>query len=79
MNDLSRVFVRKLPVLEVCLSWQVVQINSLELELHSVLSEHTEALFLQRRQRIKETANRLQQLSCKNPLCPFVIIQCLGK
>lgn len=34
-----------------------------------------EALLLQRRQTIKETANRLQQLSCKNCLylCPFVI------
>lgn len=54
---------------EVALSRQVVEINSLELELHSLLSEHMEALLVQRRQRIKETANRLQQLSCKNCLC----------
>lgn len=53
---------------EVCLSWQVVEINALELEQHSLLSEHMEELLLQRRQRIKDTANRLQQLSCKNCL-----------
>ncbi|XP_075906137.1 intron Large complex component GCFC2 [Nelusetta ayraudi] len=46
-----------------CLREKVVEINSLELELHSLLSEHMEALLVQRRQRIKETADRLQQLS----------------
>uniref|UniRef100_A0A671UVU4 GC-rich sequence DNA-binding factor 2 n=1 Tax=Sparus aurata TaxID=8175 RepID=A0A671UVU4_SPAAU len=46
-----------------CLREKVVEINSLELELHSMLSDQMEALLDQRRQRIKEQAGRLQQLS----------------
>ncbi|XP_020505879.2 GC-rich sequence DNA-binding factor 2 isoform X1 [Labrus bergylta] len=46
-----------------CLREKVVEINSLELELHVLLSDQMEALSAQRRQRIKEQADRLQQLS----------------
>uniref|UniRef100_UPI0037E8FD81 intron Large complex component GCFC2 isoform X2 n=1 Tax=Semicossyphus pulcher TaxID=241346 RepID=UPI0037E8FD81 len=46
-----------------CLQEKVVEINSLELELHALLSDQTEALLAKRRQRIKEHADRLQQLS----------------
>ncbi|KAM3625942.1 uncharacterized protein V6R79_020189 [Siganus canaliculatus] len=46
-----------------CLREKVVHINSLELELHALLSDQMEALFAQRQQRIKEEADRLQQLS----------------
>ncbi|KAK2854206.1 hypothetical protein Q5P01_006867 [Channa striata] len=46
-----------------CLQEKVVKINSLELELHTLLSDHTEAASVQRRHRIKEQADRLQQLS----------------
>ncbi|XP_045887816.1 GC-rich sequence DNA-binding factor 2 [Micropterus dolomieu] len=46
-----------------CLREKVVEINSLELELHALLSDQTEVLLAQRRQRIKEQAGRLQQLS----------------
>ncbi|KAM8762475.1 intron Large complex component GCFC2 [Acanthopagrus schlegelii] len=46
-----------------CLREKVVEINSLELELHSMLSDQMEALLDQRRQRTKEQADRLQQLS----------------
>ncbi|CAJ1048910.1 GC-rich sequence DNA-binding factor 2 [Xyrichtys novacula] len=46
-----------------CLQEKVVEINSLELELHTLLSDQMEALTAQRRQRIKEQADRLQQLS----------------
>lgn len=33
--------------------------------MHALLSEHTEALIAQRRQRIREQADSLQQLSCE--------------
>ncbi|XP_031169909.1 GC-rich sequence DNA-binding factor 2 isoform X1 [Sander lucioperca] len=46
-----------------CLREKVVEINSLELDLHSLLSGQMDALLAQRRQRIKEQADRLQQLS----------------
>ncbi|KAG7482388.1 GC-rich sequence DNA-binding factor 2-like [Solea senegalensis] len=46
-----------------CLREKVVEINSLELELHSLLSDHMEALLAQRRQEVKEQAEGLQQLS----------------
>ncbi|XP_044063706.1 GC-rich sequence DNA-binding factor 2 isoform X2 [Siniperca chuatsi] len=46
-----------------CLREKVVDINSLELELHALLSDQMEALFAQRQQRTKEQADRLQQLS----------------
>ncbi|XP_067448459.1 GC-rich sequence DNA-binding factor 2 [Thunnus thynnus] len=46
-----------------CLREKVVEINSLELELHTLLSDQMEALLAQRRQKIKEQAERLQQLS----------------
>ncbi|XP_071344243.1 intron Large complex component GCFC2 [Trachinotus anak] len=46
-----------------CLREKIVEINSLELELHTVLSDQLEALLAQRRQKVKEQADRLQQLS----------------
>ncbi|XP_037553440.1 GC-rich sequence DNA-binding factor 2 [Nematolebias whitei] len=46
-----------------CLREKIVEINSLELELHTLLSDHTEALLAQRRKRIQEQAESLQQLS----------------
>ncbi|XP_054626109.1 GC-rich sequence DNA-binding factor 2 [Dunckerocampus dactyliophorus] len=46
-----------------CLREKVVEINSLELELHTLLSNQMEALCAQRRQKIKEHAHHLQQLS----------------
>ncbi|XP_029353309.1 intron Large complex component GCFC2 isoform X2 [Echeneis naucrates] len=46
-----------------CLQEKVVEINSLELELHTLLSEQSEALLAQRRQKVKEQADSLQQLS----------------
>ncbi|XP_047437161.1 GC-rich sequence DNA-binding factor 2 [Mugil cephalus] len=46
-----------------CLQEKVVEINALELELHTLLSDHTEALLAQRREAVKEQAERLQQLS----------------
>ncbi|XP_041835433.1 GC-rich sequence DNA-binding factor 2 [Melanotaenia boesemani] len=46
-----------------CLREKVVAINALELELHTVLSDQMEALLAQRRERVKEQADRLQQLS----------------
>ncbi|KAF3686286.1 GC-rich sequence DNA-binding factor 2 GC-rich sequence DNA-binding factor Transcription factor 9 [Channa argus] len=46
-----------------CLQEKVVEINSLELELHTLLSDHMEALEVQRRHKIKEQADYLQQLS----------------
>ncbi|KAK5935119.1 hypothetical protein CgunFtcFv8_020507 [Champsocephalus gunnari] len=46
-----------------CLREKVVEINSVELDLHSLLSDHMEALLAQRRQRTREQADRLQQIS----------------
>ncbi|XP_042361070.1 GC-rich sequence DNA-binding factor 2 [Plectropomus leopardus] len=46
-----------------CLREKVVEINSLEVELHSLLSDHTDALMAKRRQGVKEQADHLQQLS----------------
>ncbi|XP_039866839.1 GC-rich sequence DNA-binding factor 2 [Simochromis diagramma] len=46
-----------------CLQEKVVEINSLELELHTLLSDQMEALLAQRREKIKEQADHLQQLS----------------
>uniref|UniRef100_A0A1A7WUF4 GC-rich sequence DNA-binding factor 2 n=1 Tax=Iconisemion striatum TaxID=60296 RepID=A0A1A7WUF4_9TELE len=48
-----------------CLQEKVVEVNSLELEMHSLLSDQTEALLAQRRKRIQAQAERLQQLSYK--------------
>uniref|UniRef100_A0A3B3ZD31 GCF C-terminal domain-containing protein n=1 Tax=Periophthalmus magnuspinnatus TaxID=409849 RepID=A0A3B3ZD31_9GOBI len=53
-----------------CLREKIVEINSLELELHTLLSDQMESLSSQRRQKIKEQAEHLQQLSCKL-LCLF--------
>ncbi|XP_068596250.1 intron Large complex component GCFC2 [Brachionichthys hirsutus] len=47
-----------------CLREKVVGINSLELELHALLSDQMEALLARRRHRMKERSDRLQQLSC---------------
>ncbi|XP_034385311.1 GC-rich sequence DNA-binding factor 2 [Cyclopterus lumpus] len=46
-----------------CLREKVIEINSLELELHSLLSDQMDVMLAQRQQRIKEQADRLQQLS----------------
>ncbi|XP_041652136.1 GC-rich sequence DNA-binding factor 2 [Cheilinus undulatus] len=46
-----------------CLREKVVEINSLELELHTLLCDQMEALTAQRRLSIKEQADHLQQLS----------------
>ncbi|KAF6731116.1 GC-rich sequence DNA-binding factor 2 [Oryzias melastigma] len=46
-----------------CLQEKVVEINALEVELHTLLSDQMEALLAQTRERIKEQADRLQQLS----------------
>ncbi|KAM9817226.1 intron Large complex component GCFC2 [Neosynchiropus ocellatus] len=46
-----------------CLREKIVEINALELELHNLLSGHKEALQCQRQQKIKEQAEKLQQLS----------------
>ncbi|XP_022598427.1 GC-rich sequence DNA-binding factor 2-like isoform X1 [Seriola dumerili] len=46
-----------------CLREKVVKINSFELELHTLLSDQLEALLAQRRQKVKEQADSLQQLS----------------
>ncbi|XP_034043732.1 GC-rich sequence DNA-binding factor 2 [Thalassophryne amazonica] len=46
-----------------CLQEKVVQINSLELELHTLLSDQMESLLAQRQQKIKEQADYLQHLS----------------
>ncbi|KAJ0002213.1 hypothetical protein NQD34_002009 [Periophthalmus magnuspinnatus] len=48
-----------------CLREKIVEINSLELELHTLLSDQMESLSSQRRQKIKEQAEHLQQLSYK--------------
>ncbi|XP_061670347.1 GC-rich sequence DNA-binding factor 2 isoform X2 [Syngnathoides biaculeatus] len=46
-----------------CLREKIVEINSLELELHTLLSSQMEALCAQRRQNMQEHAQHLQQLS----------------
>ncbi|CAN9506940.1 unnamed protein product [Ophioblennius macclurei] len=46
-----------------CLQEKVVVINSLEVELHTLLSDHMEALLAQRREKIKQQAEHLQKLS----------------
>ena len=42
---------------------QVVEINSLELELHTLLSEQMESLLAHRRKSVREQAAHLQQLT----------------
>ncbi|XP_070685683.1 intron Large complex component GCFC2 [Pempheris klunzingeri] len=49
-----------------CLREKVVEINSLELDMHTLLSDQTEGLLAQRRLTTKQQANRLQQLSYSN-------------
>ncbi|KAG7236046.1 hypothetical protein INR49_001446 [Caranx melampygus] len=46
-----------------CLREKVVEINSLELELHSLLSDQLDTLLAQRRNKVKEQADSLQQLN----------------
>ncbi|XP_023150164.1 GC-rich sequence DNA-binding factor 2 [Amphiprion ocellaris] len=46
-----------------CLQEKIVEINSLELDLHTLLSDHMDVLLAQRREKIKEQADALQQLS----------------
>ncbi|XP_068182017.1 intron Large complex component GCFC2 isoform X2 [Antennarius striatus] len=47
-----------------CLREKVVEINSLELELHVLLSDQMGVLLARRRHRVKEQFDHLQQLSC---------------
>lgn len=42
---------------------QVVEVNSLELELHTLLSEQMESLLAHRRRCVQEQAAHLQQLT----------------
>ncbi|MEQ2160814.1 hypothetical protein GOODEAATRI_003270, partial [Goodea atripinnis] len=57
----------------------VVEINGLELEMHTLLSDQMETLLAQRRRRIKEEADRLQQLSCEwSPCLPITQRSRLG-
>ncbi|KAM9765569.1 intron Large complex component GCFC2 isoform 1-T1 [Menidia menidia] len=46
-----------------CLREKIVEINALELELHTVWSDQMEALLAQRREKTKEQADHLQPLS----------------
>ncbi|XP_077376040.1 intron Large complex component GCFC2 [Festucalex cinctus] len=46
-----------------CLQEKIAEINSLELELHMLLSSQMEVMSAQRRQKIQEHAQHLQQLS----------------
>ncbi|KAM8877065.1 intron Large complex component GCFC2 [Synchiropus picturatus] len=52
-----------------CLREKIVDINALELELHNILSGHSEALQSQRQQKIKGQAEKLQQLSYSEEHC----------
>uniref|UniRef100_A0A673BY13 GCF C-terminal domain-containing protein n=1 Tax=Sphaeramia orbicularis TaxID=375764 RepID=A0A673BY13_9TELE len=47
-----------------CLREKIVEINAVELELHTLLSDQMEGLLAQRRQNVRQEADRLQQLSC---------------
>ena len=44
---------------------QVVEINSLELDMHSLLSDQAEALLSRRRETVQLESSRLQQLCCE--------------
>ncbi|XP_029980284.1 intron Large complex component GCFC2 isoform X2 [Sphaeramia orbicularis] len=46
-----------------CLREKIVEINAVELELHTLLSDQMEGLLAQRRQNVRQEADRLQQLS----------------
>ncbi|XP_077476119.1 intron Large complex component GCFC2 [Stigmatopora argus] len=46
-----------------CLREKIVEINSLEVELHTLFSSRMEVLFAQRREKIQEHAKHLQQLT----------------
>ncbi|XP_057705742.1 GC-rich sequence DNA-binding factor 2 [Corythoichthys intestinalis] len=46
-----------------CLREKIVEINSLEVELHTLFSSHMEVLCAQRRKKIQEHAQHLQQLN----------------
>uniref|UniRef100_A0A3B4T700 GC-rich sequence DNA-binding factor 2 n=1 Tax=Seriola dumerili TaxID=41447 RepID=A0A3B4T700_SERDU len=59
-----------------CLREKVVKINSFELELHTLLSDQLEALLAQRRQKVKEQADSLQQLSCEFVHLCFLVSVC---
>uniref|UniRef100_A0A668A169 GC-rich sequence DNA-binding factor 2 n=1 Tax=Myripristis murdjan TaxID=586833 RepID=A0A668A169_9TELE len=49
-----------------CLREKIVEINSLELELHTLLSDQMGALLNHRRLTVREKAAHLQQLSCES-------------
>uniref|UniRef100_A0A668A175 GC-rich sequence DNA-binding factor 2 n=1 Tax=Myripristis murdjan TaxID=586833 RepID=A0A668A175_9TELE len=51
-----------------CLREKIVEINSLELELHTLLSDQMGALLNHRRLTVREKAAHLQQLSCESHL-----------
>ncbi|XP_036398546.1 GC-rich sequence DNA-binding factor 2 [Megalops cyprinoides] len=46
-----------------CLREKVVQINAVELDMHSLLSDQAEALLARRREAVREESSRLQQLA----------------
>ncbi|KAM6979889.1 intron Large complex component GCFC2 [Aplochiton taeniatus] len=46
-----------------CLREKVVEVNSLEMDMHSLLSDQAEALLSRRREAVMEESSRLQQLS----------------
>ncbi|CAL1603894.1 unnamed protein product [Knipowitschia caucasica] len=48
-----------------CLREKIVEINSLELDTYTLLSDQMESLLSRRRQKVKEQAEHLQQLSYK--------------
>uniref|UniRef100_A0A6Q2Y1C3 GCF C-terminal domain-containing protein n=1 Tax=Esox lucius TaxID=8010 RepID=A0A6Q2Y1C3_ESOLU len=47
-----------------CLREKVVEINSVEVDMHTLLSEQADALLSRRREAVHQESSRLQQLSC---------------
>ncbi|KAJ7990975.1 hypothetical protein DPEC_G00292440 [Dallia pectoralis] len=51
-----------------CLREKVVEINSVEVDMHTLLSEQADALLSRRREAVRQESSRLQQLSyCTDP------------
>uniref|UniRef100_A0A674A754 GC-rich sequence DNA-binding factor 2 n=1 Tax=Salmo trutta TaxID=8032 RepID=A0A674A754_SALTR len=48
-----------------CLGEKVVEINSVEVDMHTLLSDQAEVLLSRRREAIRQESCRLQQLSCE--------------
>ncbi|KAG7465651.1 hypothetical protein MATL_G00155760 [Megalops atlanticus] len=57
-----RVYVQNLTE---CLREKVVQINTVELDIHTLLSDQAEALLARRREAVREESSRLQELAYK--------------